>query len=68
MTIIRITDDTTAEELAEYIGHLCANAKRQQCIVGSDQHPTAWDRAHRQMDGPLDLYNELARPSDATNA
>ena len=43
-------------ELVEYLANLCAFAKRQQHIVArfSTDEPTAWDKAHRLMDGPLD--------------
>jgi len=52
--LLRVTDDTTPEELAEALGHLCAFAKRQQCIIGTPEHPSAWDLAHLKLDGPLD--------------
>lgn len=54
--IIKVTDDTTRDELAEYLTNLCAFAKRQQRIVArfDSDEPTAWDKAHRRMDGPLD--------------
>ncbi len=49
-----ITDDTTADELAEYLRNMNDFAKRQQCIVGNSLGETAWDKAHRRMDGALD--------------
>lgn len=58
----RITDETTAAELIEMLGHLNANARRQPRIVGDDVIPTAWDRAHRRMDGAIDdVLAALAR-------
>lgn len=54
MAVQRITDDTTEAELAEYLRNMCAYAKRQQCIVGNLNEETAWDKAHRRMDGALD--------------
>lgn len=54
--VIRVTDDTTADELAECLTHLCKHAKRQQCIIGTLDQPSPWDTAHRRMDGPLDEY------------
>lgn len=59
--IQRITDDTTRAEVEECLAHLCAHAKRQPCVVGDDTIPTAWDKAHRRMDGPLDDWLRLAR-------
>lgn len=52
MDVLVITDKTDREELAEYLSHLCAFAKRQQRIVGNGE--TKWDQAHRKMDGALD--------------
>lgn len=51
-----IADRPTREELAEYLANLCAFAKRQPRVVArfADDEPTAWDKAHRRMDGPLD--------------
>tara|TARA_R100001244_G_scaffold6385_14_gene7548 strand:+ start:6066 stop:6269 length:204 start_codon:yes stop_codon:yes gene_type:complete len=58
----RITDETTAAELIELLGHLNANARRLPRIVGDDVIPTAWDQAHRRMDGPIDdVLEALAR-------
>lgn len=51
---IVITDDTTVDELVEYLTNLNNHAKRQPHIVGDDVIPSAWDKAHRRMDGPLD--------------
>lgn len=53
---IVVTDDTTADELAECLTHMCAFAKRQQRIVErlSTDEPSEWTKAHRRMDGPLD--------------
>lgn len=52
MTVIRIADETTREELAEYLANLNHFAKRQMPVVGNGE--TSWDRAHRRMDGALD--------------
>ena len=54
--VMVIRDDTTAEELVEYLTNLNAFAKRQQRITArfSDDPPTEKDKAHRRMDGPLD--------------
>lgn len=54
MDIVRITDDTTADELVEYVTNLNNFAKRQPHVIGDEIIPSAWDKAHRRMDGPLD--------------
>ena len=56
MTAVRITDDTTREELEEYLTNLNAFAKRQPRAIAlfAAEPPTNWDKAHRRMDGPLD--------------
>lgn len=56
MTALRITDDTTRDELAEYLTNLNNHAKRQPRIVEKSylDRPTDWTKAHRRMDGPLD--------------
>lgn len=62
MTMIRITDETTTDELAEYLANLNAFAKRQQHLIeGSFEAPTEWTKAHRRMDAPLDDYLRAAR-------
>lgn len=60
----RITDETTAAELIELLGHLNANARRQQRIVErfTTDAPTPYTLAHRRMDGPIDdALEALAR-------
>lgn len=61
---IVIRDDTTVEELAEYLANLNAYAKKQQRITAqfTADKPTEKDKAHRRMDGPLDdMLAALAR-------
>lgn len=47
---------TEHDELVEYLANVCAFAKRQQYVTArfTTDAPTAWDKAHRLMDGPLD--------------
>lgn len=54
--LLVIADDTTVEELAEYLANLNNFAKRQQRITArfTADAPTEKDKAHRLMDGPLD--------------
>jgi hypothetical protein len=48
--ILRVTDDTTLEELAEALSTLNAFARRQQHIIGGREGLSAWDRAHQRID------------------
>lgn len=52
MSVTRITDDTTREELAECLLHLCDHAKRQPHVLGVTQ-PSNWDVAHQRIDRVL---------------
>lgn len=54
--IIRVTDDTTREGLAEAIGGVNGRAKRIPHVVGSEELPTEWDRRHAQIN---DMLTEL---------
>jgi hypothetical protein len=49
-SLLRITDDSTREEIAEAITHCCRTAVRAPHVRGSDEHPSAWDRAHETLD------------------
>jgi len=53
MTIV-VTDETSADELAEALGHLVHAAKREMPVVGNPDHPTPWDAAHGRIDVLLD--------------
>lgn len=54
--VIVISDDTTYDDLVEYVTNLNNYAKRCQRITAqfSNDPPTEKDKAHRRMDGPLD--------------
>ena len=54
--VVKITDDTTKAELAEYLTNLNAFAKRQPHVMEKSylDRETDWTKAHRRMDGPLD--------------
>lgn len=54
--MIRVTDETTCDELAEALANINTHAKRQQHIVEkfTEDVPTAWTRAHRQINALLD--------------
>lgn len=60
---VKVTDATTEDELAEYLHNMNDFAKRQQCIVGDSHGETAWDKAHRRMDGPLDDWLQTHAPA-----
>lgn len=53
--IIRVKDSTTRAEIEESLGFLCQHAKRQQYIVErfANDQPTAWTKAHRQINALL---------------
>ena len=50
MTTLRITDESTAEEIAEALGHMLHAAQREMPVVGTPDHPTPWDQRHRGLD------------------
>lgn len=60
-------DETALEraELVEYLANVCAFARRQQHITArfTTDEPTAWDKAHRLMDGPLDDLMAMRAPA-----
>lgn len=47
---LRVVDDATRDELEEALGHLVHAAKRVVPVVGTDEYPTAWDKAHKLID------------------
>lgn len=56
MTLLRVTDDSDREELAEALTHCCRTAIRAPHVFGSKDHPSAWDRAHATLDVLLDEW------------
>jgi hypothetical protein len=52
--ILRVTDETTADDLRECLANLCHSAKRCIPVVGNDLLPTEWDRRHARIDALLD--------------
>lgn len=54
MEVLKVSDDTTREELAVAIGSVCDRAKRIPHVVGTDRLPTEWDRRHEQINAMLD--------------
>lgn len=58
--LIRVTDETSRDDLAEALANLVAYAKRQQYILGDAEHPSRWDRSHQRIDQLLTEY-EAAR-------
>lgn len=41
-------------EIIEALGYMCAEAKREQCIVGTLAWPSRWDSIHHHINGLLD--------------
>jgi hypothetical protein len=59
MTTVIVEDEDDQASIGEAIGHLNHLCKREFPAVGTEDHPTPWDIAHRRMDDPLDQW--LAR-------
>lgn len=51
--VLVVDDDTSRAELAECLRHLVHSAKRQVPKVGTDEHPTGWDKLHKTIDTRL---------------
>lgn len=58
MSTIRITDESTREDLEEALTHLAHAAAREMPVVGTDAMPTPWDRRHAAIDELLDRMGE----------
>lgn len=54
MSIIRVTDETPRAEIAEALTHCCRTAIRAPHVMGSEEHPSAWDKAHARLDALLE--------------
>lgn len=54
MSVTVVTDDTSRDDLAEYIRNQCHRAKREFPRVGSEDQPTAWDKRHAAINAMLD--------------
>lgn len=54
--MIRVTDDSTRDEIAEALGWTNLSAKRQQRIIERfmTDEPSAWTRMHRKLNAMLD--------------
>lgn len=55
---IRVTDETTRDELASALANVCARARRIPHVVGSETLPSEWDRRHRQLDELLSDWEQ----------
>lgn len=53
MYLIRVTDETTWDEIAEALGHANQAAKRVPHVLGVAV-PSQWDNAHARLDALLD--------------
>lgn len=62
-TVVRVTDETTLDELATTLGLLNDACKRAPHIKGVCA-PSAWDLAHARVDAVLEDY-ELVKARDA---
>ena len=52
--MVVITDESTAADIAEAIGHVNHLAKRSPHVLGTIDYPTDWDRTHELLDAMLD--------------
>ncbi len=59
-TVVRVTDDTTLEELADCLRLLNDAAKRAPHVKGVCA-PSSWDIAHKRIDAVLDDYELVSR-------
>jgi hypothetical protein len=57
------TDEETAEEIHEALGHLTHTAKRCVTVIGNADLPTKWDKVHQQIDAMLDALDLKAVPA-----
>jgi hypothetical protein len=54
MTVLRVTDDSTREEIAEAITHCCRTAVRAPHVISPDpDRPSQWDIAHVRLNALL---------------
>lgn len=56
MSLLRITDDSTRDELAEALTHCCRTAIRAPHVFGDPDRPSTWDVAHKRLDALLDEW------------
>ena len=57
---VRITDESTRADIAEAITNMCARARREMPVVGTELLPTPWDKRHRAIDALLDDYERAS--------
>jgi hypothetical protein len=54
--LLRVTDETTRDELASALANVCARARRIPHVVGSETLPSEWDRRHATLNELLTEY------------
>lgn len=52
----RAPDPATRDEISTALQHLVHSARRTFRVVGEPDHPTAWDKIHREIDHRLYLW------------
>lgn len=50
----REAEPATHADLIEALGHMVKAARREFPVVGTDEHPTPWDKRHQVINGYLD--------------
>lgn len=56
--VIRVTEASTREELAEALLNLCARARREMPVVGTELLRTPWDKRHEAIDALLEDWQK----------
>lgn len=55
---MNLEDGATREEIEEALTHAVGTAKRCFPVVGTEKHPTPWDKAHKAIDRHLNLLDQ----------
>lgn len=55
-----IDEETTREDVIEALGHLNAEAKKCNQLLGNDTWQSPWDRAHERIDAMLDQLEAVS--------
>lgn len=56
-------EEETVEEIEEALMHVSHTASRCFPVVGNEDNPTPWDKAHGQINDLLDARERAAVPS-----
>ena len=62
-TAVRVTDDSTREEVAQVMSRVNAAAKMGPPVVGRSDRPTLWDRRHELLNAMLTDWQSRPHPA-----